>query len=237
MHLDPFSHQLRLGFEAARDASDDAVNASSADEPALAGLTFDDLARLARDPQVPLADQDVFWAAVLRCYRRGPAPTWGAILLEMLAPELVALAKWLSTQSPTADPNDIQQQLVLEALQAAKKVPALPDSRFVKPRLSREIKRKVRRRLARNSRFSVESLEALADEDPGLLPVIDDNAVWELAELRASQLRYEDLELVFGLELRGERLEAVAREMGCSTNALECRRRRARARLQRRMAA
>lgn len=236
MQLDRFSRQLRLGFDSIRVRSGSALKSAAEDEPALAGLTLDDITKLSRDPRKPLADQDVLWAAVLRCYRRESASTWAAVLLEMLAPEMVDLAGWISAVTPAADPSDIQQQLVLEALHAAKRVRAVPGSRFVKLRLSREIRRKMRRRLWRRPRFSVASFEALTDEDPGSLPMIDDESAWELAEVRASNVRKRDLSLV-SLELRGDKLEDMARQMGCTPNALQCRVRRARARIQRQLAA
>jgi len=236
MRQDQFSRQLRLGFEEVRDASNGLLHGAAIDEPVLAGLTLDGLVRRTRNTHIPLADQGTLWAAVLRCYRRGPAVLWSPVLLEMLAPTLIRLAERLSPLLPAVGPDDIQQQLVIESLEAARYIPAKDGSPVVKRWLSLETRRRVGRWLVRESVRQVESLEALID-DGAELPVVIDDGIWELAELRASRLPDEDLDIVFRLQFLGEPLAAVAREMGCSPNALDCRLRRARARLQRRMAA
>jgi DNA-directed RNA polymerase specialized sigma24 family protein len=237
MPLDRFSRQLYLAFEAARETGDGHLGATALDEPALSGLTLDGLVRRARNTRVPLADQGTLWAAVLRSYRRGPADFWGPVLLEMLAPSLVRLAARLTPLPPTIGPADIQQQLVIEALEAAQQIPARDGSPVVKRWLSLEIRRRVGRWLAREALRQAESLEAVAYEEPGSLPEIDDDAVWELADLRTSGLGISDLALLIRLDVRGERLADVARQLGCTPKALDCRRWRARRRLNRRMAA
>ena len=237
MRLDRFSRQLRLGFEAGRCLSEAQLGGANIAEPALAGLSLDDVVRRTRNTRIPLAEQGTLWAAVLRCYRRGPVAFWGPVLLEMLAPTLIRLAARLTPLLPAIGQADIQQQLVIEALEAARYIPARDGSPVVKRWLSLEIRRRVGRWLVRESVRQVESLEALTDEDPNALPAIEDEAVWELAELRASRLSAEDLALVIRLDVRRELLADVARELGCTPNALDCRRRRARARLTRQIAA
>lgn len=235
MRLDRFSRQLHLAFEAIRESGGGELGATAGNEPALAGLTLDGLVKRARNSRVQLADQGTLWAAVLRSYRRGPTDFWGPVLLEMLAPSLVRLAAQLTPLPPTIGVADIQQQLVIEALEAAQQIPARDGSPVVKRWLFLEIRRRVGRWLHREARRQAESLEAVADEEPGSLPEIDDAAVWEVAELRTSQVGISDLTLLIRLEVRGERLADVARELGCSPKALDCRRWRARRRLNRRM--
>ncbi len=237
MRPDRFSRQLHHAFEAARDSGDGHLGAAATNEPALAGLTLDGLVKRARNTRVPLAEQGTLWAAVLRSYRRGPADFWGPVLLEMLAPSLVRLATQLTPRPPTIGPADIQQQLVIEALEAALQIPAKDGSSVVKRWLSLEIRRRISRWLAREALRQAESLEAVADEEPGSLLEVDDGAVWELAELRTSGLGTSDLALLIRLDVRGERLADVARELGCTPKALDSRRWRARRRLNRRLAA
>src|SRR6266567_1876659 len=112
MSPDRFSRQLLLGFEAVRATAEDALKRAGPTEPALLGLSLDDLVRLARDSSIPVSDQGALWAAFLRFYRRGRADSLGPVLLEMLAPALVSLSKRFSTVDPVASSLDIQQQLV-----------------------------------------------------------------------------------------------------------------------------
>src|SRR6266702_4026638 len=68
---------------------------------------------------------DTLLAAVL-AYRAGPRGVWGPVLLELLAPALIARLRRLRPQFPVLDSDDIRQQLVLELLAAATTVP-LPE--------------------------------------------------------------------------------------------------------------
>ncbi len=220
MSPDRFSRQLLLGFEAVRATAEDALKRAGPTEPALLGLSLDDLVRLARDSSIPVSDQGALWAAFLRFYRRGRADSLGPVLLEMLAPALVSLSKRFSTVDPVASSLDVKRQLVLE------------------------IKRRVRRWLAREVARRAESLEALSGDDRDESKALVDEsrahqaeAVWELAELRNSPACRNDLKLLWRLQVRGETLADVAREIGCTPKALDCRRRRARARLRRQIAA
>src|SRR5207237_1021060 len=136
--LESFSRQLRRGVE---DLNTDTARALEADcetESALAGLSIEELRRMVRNPDLPARDQDEVWAAILRAYRRSGSAAWGSLLLELLAPALIEVAASFAPQSPGLDADDVQQQLALEALAAARSIP-LERGRFVKPWLVLEV--------------------------------------------------------------------------------------------------
>ena len=59
-------------------------------------------------------------AALLRTYRRVPVPSWSAVLLETLSPMLVATCVRFPHRPLGIDDEDVQQQVVTEALDAAR---------------------------------------------------------------------------------------------------------------------
>jgi hypothetical protein len=136
-------------------------------EPALRGLELDELPRLAHNRYVALDRQDRVLAATLRAFRAGPASVWGPVVLEMLAPALVKLACRTLPVSPGIDEEDIQQQVIYEALRAATMMPLPPDCRFVQARLVKLANKRLRRWLAREQRRQDRhlSLEGLDEED------------------------------------------------------------------------
>ena len=228
MRLESFSQQLRRGLDDLDYSTESALEVGWALEPALAGLSLRDLRGKVRDPELPPQAQDRLWAAILRGYRQGPPESWGPLVLELLAPALIELAAGFAPQSPTLDADDLQQQIALEALAAARSIP-LERGRFVKPWLVLEVRRRISRWLRREARRR-RSLD-LDEEAP--VVAVDGGAAWELCELRVSNQRSEDLALVYRLEVLGESLEEVGLEMGCTANAVECLGRRARLRLKR----
>lgn len=122
------SDLIREGFgNALREASaDQALACAQAREPALTGLTWSQLSSVMHRRSVPLARQDELLAAALRCYRREPAPVWGPVLLSMLGPALVAMAARVRFRAAAIDGEDLDQQVVFEALRASAEMP-LPD--------------------------------------------------------------------------------------------------------------
>ena len=141
---------------------------AAAGEPALRGLELDQLPRLAHSRYVALDRQDRVLAATLRAFRAGPASVWGPVMLEMLAPALVRLASRTLPVSPGIDEEDIQQQVIYEALRAAATMPLPPDCRFVQARLVKLVNKRLRRWLAREQfrQERILSLEGLHEEDP-----------------------------------------------------------------------
>lgn len=140
---------------------------AAASEPALRGLGLDELPRLAHNRHVPLGRQDRVLAATLRAFRAGPASVWGPVLLEMLAPALVKLASRTLPVSPGIDEEDIQQQVIYEALRAGATMPLPPDCHFVQARLVKLANKRLRRWLAHEQRRQERhlSLEGLDEEE------------------------------------------------------------------------
>jgi hypothetical protein len=127
------SDLIREGFaDAVRDGCSGHVPAcAEAREPALQGLSWSQVSSLMHRRTVPAAQQDELLAAAIRSYRRGPAQVWGPVLLSMLGPALVTMAARLRSCSRAIDGEDLDQQVVLEALRACDEMP-LPDGcRFV----------------------------------------------------------------------------------------------------------
>ena len=131
------SSLIRRGFEdACRDPeAEAALTTALATEPCLRGLCLRDLPSLVQRRSVPARWQDEVLAGVIRAYRKGCRRIWGPVLLAMLGPALVRGAARLIAKPPVIQEEDIDQQVVLEALRAAAEMP-LPDGcRFVQRRL------------------------------------------------------------------------------------------------------
>jgi hypothetical protein len=90
------------------------------------------------------------------------------VILEMLAPALVKLASRTLPVLPTIDEEDIQQQLIYEALRAGATMPLPPDCRFVQARLVKLANKRLRRWLAHELRRQERhlGLDALDEEEP-----------------------------------------------------------------------
>jgi hypothetical protein len=161
------SRLIRLGFRDAQilPAAEQHFQQAQCPEPALRGICLKDLPRLMQCPQVPARRQDELLAATIRAYRGGPALLWGPVLLGMLGPALVRAAARFHAQPPAVDEEDIDQQVVMEALRAAAVMP-LPDGcRFVQRRLMWFAMKRVTRWLERESRRQLrqESVEGLKE--------------------------------------------------------------------------
>ena len=128
---------IRQGFEdACRDEdAEAALCAAWAAEPCLRGLSLPNLPRLMHRRSVPACRQDEVLAGVIRSYRNGCRKVWGPVLLAMLGPALVRAAARLRSVPPAIDAQDVEHQIVVEALRAAASMPLPEGSRFVQRRL------------------------------------------------------------------------------------------------------
>src|SRR5260370_41826532 len=79
-------------------------------------------------------------AAVL-AYRTEAREVWGPVILDLLAPGIIACLRRLRAQPPVMDSDDLRQQLILELLRAAATMPMpanpSPLRRQLIPRASR----------------------------------------------------------------------------------------------------
>ena len=85
-------------------------------------------------------------------YRAGPRQIWGPLLLDLLAPALLIRLQRLRQEPPFMDEEDVRQQLVVELLQAAAKMPLPENPNFLRSRLLARTNQEVRRKLAREHR-------------------------------------------------------------------------------------
>jgi hypothetical protein len=145
---------IRRGFEDAcrdRDATL-ALHAAWSAEPALRGLCLDELPRLMHWRSVPGRRQDEILAAAIRSYRAGCRRVWGPVLLAMLGPALVRASACLQAVPPAIAEEDVDQEVVLEALRASAQMPLPNNCRFVQRRLVFWAVKPVRRWLERETR-------------------------------------------------------------------------------------
>ncbi len=103
--------------------------------------------------------------AIVDGYRAGPRELWGSVLLDLLAPALLARLQRLRTELPVIDEEDIRQQLVFELLRAAARMPLPSEDRYLKTALIARANQGVCRWLAREARrqMNQQSVEAMEE--------------------------------------------------------------------------
>jgi len=103
--------------------------------------------------------------AIVDAYRAGPRELWGSILIDLLAPALLARLQRLRTELPLIDEEDIRQQLVFEVLRGAARMPLPSEDRYLKTALIARANQGVCRWLAREARrqMNQQSFEAMEE--------------------------------------------------------------------------
>jgi hypothetical protein len=128
---------------------------------------FPEVDVLASEARVPTngggGPRSALVAAVL-AYRTEHRQVWGPVILDLLAPALIACLQRLRAQPPVMEPDDVRQQLVLEVLRAAATMPLPVNPSYLRRRLMARANPGVRRWLARERRrqrgqLSFETLE------------------------------------------------------------------------------
>lgn len=227
MQFTTLSRLIRQGFEHEMKDGDDLPGRTG--EPLLVGLNAHGIVSVMRDPDRSLDEQGAVLAAVIRCYRKAPTPAWAALLLELLSPALVATSIRFVYAPVGVDEEDVQQQVVVEALHAAWHM-RLPEQRgFTLARLTDWTVSRTARMLLRNTRAETESLEQV-DGQPGRR--IDPEHAF-LLELAQGDTPGGDLALLYLSKVARMTARELAIEMGVSLNYVLNRRRRARNHLQR----
>lgn len=104
--------------------------------------------------------------AVVLAYRAGPRRVWGPVLLDLLAPAMLARLQRLRAEPPVMDEEDLRQQLVLEVLRAAAGMPLPENPIYLRSRLMARANQGMWRWLAREGRRQSRqhSFEALEEE-------------------------------------------------------------------------
>jgi hypothetical protein len=107
----------------------------------------------ARDPiHTSPVERNRILAEIVCAYRMGRRPVWGPVILDLLAPSLVLVLQGLRAQPPTIDDEEIRQQLVLEVLKAADRIPLHPGGRQTRFRITSRAYTAMLRWLAREGR-------------------------------------------------------------------------------------
>jgi hypothetical protein len=94
-------------------------------------------------------------AQILQAYRAGPRALWGPVVLDLLAPGLIALLQEFRPVPPVIDQEEIRQQLLLEVLAAVSCIPLHPAGRQTKLRILSRAQTRMLRWLAREGRRRV----------------------------------------------------------------------------------
>jgi DNA-directed RNA polymerase specialized sigma24 family protein len=192
-------------------------------EPLLAGLDAHAIARALRNPREGLDHQSAVLAAAIACYRRAPTPAWSAVLLEMLAPMLVASSSRFPYVPSGVTEEDVQQQVIVEALHAARFMPLPDEPRYTGRRLRNMVVSRTARMLQRAARSEHESLELMDQVGPSRY---DADQVL-LMNLREMGVPRDDLALLYRCQVLGMTVRELAIEIGSSMSTVRARQRRA----------
>jgi hypothetical protein len=153
----------------------------------------------------------------------------------MLAPMLLLTASRLRPQPPAILQEDIEQQLIEEALLAAKRIPLPVGGRWIPRLLLIEARRQVSRWLAAEA----ETQSALREDSAAGTFYDRPQEEWieTLTQLELMGISATDIALLYRSEGLGETFASLAAEAQSTANALRLRRRRLMSRIQRQLAA
>ena len=227
-----FAARIRSGFETAIRApsAEGAWTEAREREPGLVELSFDSLADHTRNASPSAAPMAwMLLTAVIRSYRRGPREVWAPVLLEMLAPAVVATAAEFRYLPPGVAEEDVQQQLVAEVLRAASVTRLHAEAPWIKRQIVMRARGRVSRWLRAEQQRSSEPSMRLAPSERRV-------PLWPLG-LEGAGVDRTDLVLVYRARVLGERLADMALSTGVTETAMRFRVQRAEARLRRGLAA
>ncbi len=148
MQPSSLAQDIRHAFLLAREDADDELARLSVSEPYLAGLTAERLVATMRERTDPVP----LWLALVRAYRAGMHSPLGAVLLEILAPSLVAASIRLQPVPPVITEEDIRQDLVFEAFRALASGALPRDPRWIARHITLRATQAVARHLATEKR-------------------------------------------------------------------------------------
>ena len=157
------SEQLRAGF--LQVVRPEVVAALAPDDVYIGEVCVADLPAAVR-VGTPQDVRDKLWIAALVRYRTRSKSFWGPVILEMLAPALIQELAQLRALRPYLEEEDLTQQLLLAALEAAACIPLRGRRRFIEQRLARRAATSIKRALeyeARRRRWSLPVSERAVD--------------------------------------------------------------------------
>ena len=137
------------------------------------------IARARDTRKTDLAKRDRLLADFVVAYRCGPRELWAPVILDLLAPGMVRILRWVLKKAeeiadmwdhdepPKVDEDELRQQLVMEVLRAAATIPLHPGGRAMKTRLLKCANKYVVRWLKRDFNRQVMdcSLEAMLEQE------------------------------------------------------------------------
>lgn len=101
------------------------------------------LAVRARDPDAPPWEWDATLRQVVLAYRGDPS--LGPLVLDLLKPAVARWLRFLDAEPPVLASDDLEQQIVLEVLEAASSMPLPAGMRYVDRAIVRRARRSVSR--------------------------------------------------------------------------------------------
>ena len=226
----PFAERIRQSFEQLKlQMGEVRPSDLSPGEPAMIGLTWDQLARVARNT-INSGERDGAYPAVIRSYQRGTGTVWAPLLLEILAPALSRRAEKLFSAVATINRDDIEQQITCEVLRLARSH-VLDGGVGFDVDLAQRATRRVARWLRRAQRHTHADLEGCLD----LVAPPPKDELRELERLCDGEIAKEDVILVYRFDVRRESISSLAAGHGITVRAAYLRIGRARRRLRQRL--
>lgn len=155
----------------------------------------------------PGKDFPVDWIGLLLAYRNGPKDRYGPELIDRLELYINAVAQGLDPVLPAIDAEDIRQQLVMETLLAADRLPLPRQPEWVPRQLMLRASREVARWLAREGTRSTVSIDET-------VPAGARRTVGEAPVMPAGMgISEEDLTLLHRFYVHGETGRDLAAEL------------------------
>ena len=81
------------------------------------------------------AERNQILAHIVAAYRKGPRQLWAPVILDLLAPALIDSLLGFRAEPPVVDEEEIRQQLLMEVLRAARRMPIHDGGRQMRVRL------------------------------------------------------------------------------------------------------
>ena len=110
------------------------------------------LASRARVLSAAWGGRPVYVMVAVLAYRGEPRQLWAPVILDLMAPAILAALQRLREEPITADEEDLRQHLILEVLSAAASMPLPANPTYMRRRLMARANQGVRRWLEREGR-------------------------------------------------------------------------------------
>jgi len=144
----------------------DTREAFSRAKAALAQFEVELVARARASTNDATGERDRLLETIVMAYRVGDRQVWAAVLLDLLAPAMLARLRLFRPEPPGVDADDVRAEFVVQLLEAAATMPFPADVRFVERRLVLRAGQGVRRWLRKERcwRGASQAMDFLARE-------------------------------------------------------------------------